>query len=112
MRRIGGWIVLGGVVLCAACNGFPDPMPIVDAERKAEKYPTYDQSAAAPVLSVDGQRWLVLPGATVVSTPSAFRPLTADAGGVLSAAAWDQPPYDALYVVTPNGRILRAEEIR
>jgi hypothetical protein len=112
MRRIGGWVVIGGIMLCVACNGFPDPVPIEEAERKPEKYLSYDLGQAAPVLSIDGQRWVVLPGATVVAAASAFRPLAADAGGALSALAWDQPPYDALYAHIPNGRILRAAELR
>lgn len=112
MRRSGSWVVSGGAALCVACNGFPEPVPIQEAEHKPEVYVTYHQSQASPVLSIDGQRWLVLPGATVVAPASAFRPLTADAGGALSAAAWDQPPYDALYAFIPNGRILRAAEIR
>jgi hypothetical protein len=111
MWRFGGWVLLGAA-LCSACNGFPDPVPIAEAEHKPEKYLSYAKRSDAPVVTVDGQRWVVLPGSTVVAPATAFRRLAGDQIGGLFTAAWDQAPYDALYVVVPGEGMHLAGELR
>jgi hypothetical protein len=111
MWRIGGWVVLGAA-LCSACNGFPDSAPIAEAEHKPEKYLTYSKRSDLPVVTVDGQRWVVLPGARVVGPPTIFRRLAGDAGGGLFTLTSDTQPYDAVYVLVPGEGIHVAGELR
>jgi hypothetical protein len=107
MRRIG----LAGVwmvAVFAGCNGFPDTVPITEAERKPENYPTYTLLAATPLVQSGNQRYMVLPGAVVDVPASALRPV---AGG-LSASVWDSEPYGWLFQRSMDGKVRAAGEIR
>jgi hypothetical protein len=112
MRRNHGWVMLCGTLVCAACNGFPDPEPIEQAETKPEKYPSYGQSGSPAVVTIERQRWLVLPGALADVDPTALQPLATGGGGSMFTAIGDQPPYDALYARMPDGSLHVAREIR
>lgn len=111
MRKIRQCFALVGMLVCGACNGFPDAAPWVEAERKPEHYPTY-APVSAPMLSTEGQRWVILQGATMQPFAGQLQPIAAGAGGELSAARWDSAPYDALYARSPDGRTLVAAEVR
>jgi hypothetical protein len=112
MRRNGGWVVLCGVLASAACNGFPDPEPIEQAEKRPEKYPSYSQSGAPTVVTVERQRWIVLPGEKADVPSRALQPLATGGGGSMFTAAGDQAPFDALYARLPDGSLHVARELR
>jgi hypothetical protein len=112
MSRIARILGLGGAMFCCACNGFPDAAPIAEAELKPEKYPTYEGVAAAPLISTEGQRFLILQGGREVLPSSALQPIAAGGGGQLSAARLDRTPYDLLYARSPDGGQQVAAEIR
>lgn len=97
-------------VISTACNGFPDSEPIGQAERKAERYPSYMATTAVPI-TTGPQHWLLLPGTNVVAPMQSLRPL-AGATQQLFVPSWDRPPYDGLYGRGSDGRIYLAAEIR
>ena len=107
MRRI-GWSGVWMAVVFAGCNGFPDTVPIAEAERAPEHYPTYTMVAAAPLVQAGNQRYMVLPGAVVHMPASALRTV---AGG-LSASVWDNEPYGWLFQQSADGKVRAAGEIR
>jgi hypothetical protein len=107
MRRI-GWSTVWIAAIAAGCNGFPDAIPISDAERAPEKYPTYAAAPPTTLIQVGTQRYMVLPGAVVHVPASALRSV---AGG-LSAGLWDSEPFDWLYQRSADGKVRFAGEIR
>ena len=107
MRRI-GWSTVWVAAIAAGCNGFPDAIPITDAERAPEKYPTYAAAAPTTLIQVGTQRYMVLPGAVVQVPSSALRSV---AGG-LSAGMWDSEPFDWLYQASTDGKLRLAGEVR
>ncbi len=97
------------IAILAACNGFPRPAPISEAENRPESYPTYQASPPIQLIAVDSQRWMVLPGAT---TEIAARLLQPEAGSGLLGLRWSQAPFSTLYHQAGNGRLHEAGEIR
>jgi hypothetical protein len=97
------------LLLLAACNGFPNPEPIREAEHKPEHHPSYSMGAAPPVLQTGTQRWVVLPGAVAPVPADMLVPV---AQSPLAALKWDEPPFSGLFLREPDGRILVAGEIR
>ena len=111
MVKISRSLALVGMIVSGACNGFPDAAPWVEAERKPEKYPTYT-AVTAPMMSTEGQRWVIMQGATLHPFGGQLQGVASGAGGELSAARWDTAPYDALYARGSDGRTLVAGEVR
>ena len=107
MRRI-GWSTVWVAAIAAGCNGFPDAIPIADAERAPEKYPTYAAAAPTTLIQVGNQRYMVLAGAVVQVPATALRQV---AGG-LSAGMWDSEPFDWLYQPSTDGKLRLAGEVR
>lgn len=103
---------MGGSLLCFACNGFPDAAPIAEAELKPETYPTYEAVTAAPLISTEGQRWVILQGSAELVPAAALQPIASGTGGELSASKFDQAPYDQLYARDADGRHKIAAEVR
>ena len=108
MRRM-GWALVMSAGLLGACNGFPRTVPIADAERMPEKYPTYDASPSSPILTVGNTRWMVMPGAHANIPADWLAPISGT--GELWAAKWDAPPYSALYQPTGTRSIRVAGEV-
>ncbi len=107
MRRI-GWSGVWMAAVFAGCNGFPDTVPITEAERKPENYETYALTTPTPLVQVGNQRFMVLPGAVEAVPAAALRPIT----GGLSSSVWDIEPYDRLYQPSMDGKVRVAGEIR
>src|SRR5262245_9846751 len=103
------WAAFSTVLLFAACNGFPNPAPIREAEHRPEKYPTYLMDPTQPFLQVGEQRWVVQPGA-VARVPGDM--LTPVPQSSLLALKWEHPPLSALFQREPNGTLLAAGEVR
>src|SRR5262245_48335037 len=101
--------VFSTVLLLAACNGFPNPEPIREAEHKPEKYPTYSTGPAEPVIQTATQRWVVLPGAVAQAPAGILVPV---AQSPLLALKWDEEPFSGLFFREPDGGLLEAGEIR
>jgi hypothetical protein len=97
------------VWLCAGCNGFPAAIPIAQAERKAEKYPSYEAVGRTTIVTVDSQRWQVLPGALMAAPASVLQPVQ---GAPLVALRGDTRPFTALFQRSTNDNVLVAGEIR
>ena len=112
MRRIWRATVLGGVLLTVGCNGWPDAIPISEAEHMPEKYPSYTASDPTPVISAGGQRFVVLSGSSFNGPTSMFQSLATGGGGELFTLRNDRPPYDALYARSSDGRVRIAAELR
>ena len=112
MRRIRRVAVLVGVLATAACNGFPDAIPISEAEHMPEKYTSYKNSDPTPVISAGGQRFMVLSGSSFNGPATMFESLATGGGGELFVLRSDRAPYDALYARSSDGRVRVAAELR
>ncbi|MGH7466644.1 MAG: hypothetical protein ACRENP_01525 [Longimicrobiales bacterium] len=98
-----------GTLLCAGCNGFPGTIPIAEAERRPEQYPSYAATEPTLIVTVDSQRWQVLPGALVHAPSGALQRL---AGGPLVAVRGDSPPFATLFQPVAPNSLHQAAEIR
>lgn len=86
-------LATGALIFATGCNGFPDSLPLAEAENKPEKYPTYAMSPAINYFMTPGQRWMPVVGAHVATQAFLLTPLSEG----VSRLSWDQAPYDMLF---------------
>lgn len=114
---------LGVLILAAAlaaCNGFPDLVP-VEVARTQVSQPLVEQTARiaaeppaglpAQITGVAGRDWII--AATEQRVPaSALRQAGTVAGRPAYVLAWDEPPYDRLLLASRPGVYVEYREAR
>lgn len=108
MVRLAG---LGIMLFVAGCNGFPDAPPISEAEHRPEKYPGYETAGEPTVISTDGQRWVVLAGATDWAPAWLLQSVAIGGGGELFSVRGDPAPHGVLFARLPDGLLRRAAQL-
>jgi hypothetical protein len=115
---------LGVLILSAAlaaCNGFPELVPVEEARARPPK-PLLEQTARvlpeppaglpAEIAGAAGSKWVI--AATEQRVPaSALRPAgMAIAGRQAYVLTWDEPPYDRLLVPSEPGVYVEYRELQ
>lgn len=119
MQRGTTLIVLILAATLAACNGFPELVPVEEARRQPPR-PLVEQTARVSPeppaglpaeIEAVGRTWVV--AATDRQVPaSAVRPAGTVAGRQVHVLTWDEPPYDMLLIATRPGVYAEYREAR
>ena len=97
-------LMVGGVMLASACNGWPDALPYDESENRPEKYQTYMPAPAemVPEFTAEHHRYMIMPGHANLRAAKTRQVGTA-ANSSVFALEGDDAPYSNLFAQGADG---------